>query len=1000
MRKLVLLCLLGTMLAFLQEAAAQTVVTGKVATRQNGSPLSGATIQVKGTQVTTVARDNGTFSITVPSGKNTLQVSFAGYKSVEVDLSKAASILLEEGSNEISEVIVTGYRAAQKKSFAGSASVVKGAEIAAVPIASFDQALQGRTPGLILRANSGQPGSSGSAIIRGRGSINGSTEPIYIVDGIQIAAADFSQLNPNDIENVSVLKDAVATSLYGSRGGNGVIVVTTKRGNAGKPRMEVDAYTGWSSLPNFNGIRLMNTNEKIDYELRRGGTSLAFYTAVQIDSLRKIETDWFKELTRTARTYSVNASAAGGSEKMKYFASVNYFTQEGTIINTGFDRITGRFNISQEVGNFSFGLNATGTVSNFKNTSETNTSIGAPLNAGLWTNPYERPLVNGRYSSAGNFVAGGTTFTRPRVSETFQPIPTTELFWNTNNSIDLRTVVSANAEYKLPFVKGLSVRTVYGIDYRQNDADRFVDRRSYSGGFNPRPTSGQFSNFRTSSYARAFAKSQRVTSTTSLNYVNSFGDHTVDAGLYYETVDQKTRDNSRTVFILESPFQNEAGATINADLIPRITAGGIQASLASYFGLFNYGYKNRYFLSANIRRDGSSRFGADKRFATFGGVGASWIISDEKFFGSNTSNWLNLLKFKVSYGTVGNQEGIGAYEAQGTVGGRLYNAGQGTSITSLENRDLQWESRTKFNTGFEFGFFKNRLTGALEYYSETTDNLFLPTELSRTTGFNTLTTNIGAVRNRGVEFSANYDIIKNRDWRVAVNANITFNNNQIVKLTDRDTIVSGIVARIKGKPIQSIFLVESAGVNPANGNALYRKLDGTTTETYNQNDRTIVGNSDPTFFGGFGWDVAYKGLAFNAQFSYFGGQKAYNNERNNIENPDYYVDNMNADLLTEWQKPGDITNIPRPGNVFVANTTRFVEDNSFIRLRAVTLSYTLPNAILQKAKMRSVTFYLSGTNLLTFTKFTGRDPEFASASLTGAFYPALRTVQAGLRVGF
>ncbi|HMO34084.1 MAG TPA: TonB-dependent receptor [Lacibacter sp.] len=998
MRKSALL-FLGMLLAFVQVAVAQTVVTGKITSRQTGTPLSGATIQVKGTNTTAVANDNGDFSIAVPAGRNTLVISYAGYTAKEVSLSNASSIQLDELNADMAEVVVTGYRAAQKKSFAGSAGTVKGAEIAAVPIASFDQALQGRTPGLILKASSGQPGASGSAIIRGRGSINGSTEPIYIVDGVQIAAADFSQLNPNDIENVSVLKDAVATSLYGSRGGNGVIVVTTKRGASGKPRLEVDVYTGWSRLPDFNGINLMTTDEKIDYELRRGGTSLEFYSQSEIDSLRRIKTNWFDEITRTGRTYSVNASAAGGSEKTKYFASVNYFTQEGTVRNTGFDRITGRFNLTQEAGNFTFGLNTTGTVSNFQNTSEANTGIGTPLNAGLWTNPYEQPFVPGRYNAAGNFVRGGTTLTRPRIAESFQPIPTTDLFWNTNNSVDLRTVVSGNAEYKIPFVKGLSVRTVYGIDYRQYDAERFVDRRTYAGGFNPRPTSGQFASFRTSSFNRNFFKSQRVTSTSSINYVKNVGDHSFDAGAYYETVDLKNSDYGRTVFLLETPLQNEAGATINADLIPRITAGGVEAALQSYFGLFNYGYKNRYFFTANIRRDGSSRFGADKRFATFGGVGAAWIISDESFL-SSTSGWLSLLKFKASYGTVGNQEGIGAYEAQGTVGGRLYNAGQGSIVTVLENRDLQWEERKKFNTGFDYGFFNNRLTGTLEYYNENTDNLFLPTELSRTTGFNTLTTNIGAVRNSGVEFSANYDIIRKRDLRVGVNANITYNKNQVTKLTDRDTIVSGIVARIVGKPIQSLFLVEYAGVNPANGNALYRKLDGTTTETYNINDRTIVGNSDPVFFGGFGMDVAYKGLAFNAQFSYFGGQSAYNNERNNIENPDYYFDNMNAALLNEWQKPGDITNIPRPGNAFVANTTRFVEDNSFIRLRAVTLSYTMPAAVMQKAKMRSMTFYLSGTNLLTFTKFVGRDPEFASASLTGAQYPALRTVQAGLRLGF
>ena len=990
------------LLSLTQVWAQTKVVSGKVVNAKDGSPVVGATINVNGRSIGATS-STGEFSVKVTPSTTKLSISSIGFADIDVSVGDGTlNISMAEGeSKTVTEVIVTGYRSAQKKSFAGSAGTIKGSEIAAVPIASFDQALQGRTPGLILKANSGQPGASGSAIIRGRGSINGSTEPIYIVDGIQIAAADFAQLNPNDIENVSVLKDAVATSLYGSRGGNGVIVVSTKRGTNGKARLEVDAYTGWSQLPDFNGMRLMTTNEKIDYELRRGGTqsSLPGYSPAMIDSLRKINTDWFKEISRTGRTTSVNASASGGSEKTKYFASVNYFTQEGTVRNTGFDRITGRFNLSQEAGNFSFGFNATGTASDFQNTSESDAAIGSPLNAGFWTNPYEQPFQPGRYNAAGNFIAGGTTLVRPRVSETFQPIPTTQLFLNSNSSIDLRTVLSGNAEYKIPFVNGLSVRTVYGIDYRQFNAERFVDRRTFSAGANPRPTSGQFANHRTSLFRRDFFKSQRTTNTNSINYSKSFGEHTVDAGAYYETVDLKTDQNGRTVFLLESPFKNEAGATINSDLIPRITASGVESALQSYFGVLNYGFKNRYFLTGNIRRDGSSRFGFDKRFATFGGVGAAWVISDETFM-DKSSSWLNLLKYKISYGTVGNQEGIGSYQAQGAVGARLYNSNQGSIVTELENRDLQWEERTKFNTGFEYGILNNRLTGTIEFYNETTDKLFLPTELSRTTGFNTLTRNVGAVRNRGIEMGLNYDIVRTKDLRVGINANFTYNKNEITRLAERDTIVSGIVARIVGKPINSLFLVEYAGVNPANGNALYRKLDGSTTETYSLNDRKIVGNSDPTHFGGFGADVAYKGLAMNAQFSYFGGQKAYNNERTNLENPDYYTDNVNATLLSEWQKPGDITKIPRPDDTFVAETTRFLENNSFIRLRAVTLSYTMPTSIIQKVKMRSIMFYMSGTNLVTFTKFVSRDPELVGSSLVGAVYPAMRTVQVGVRLGF
>jgi TonB-dependent starch-binding outer membrane protein SusC len=978
---------------------AQRVVTGKVVSKTDGAPLKGATVQIKGTNTTSLTDDLGAYSINVPANGRTLVISYTGFAAQEVAVGRGGVVVLEASSSELQAVVVTGYKSAQKKSFVGSAATVKGDEIAAVPVASFDQALQGKTPGVILRATSGQPGASGDILVRGRGSIQGATSPLFIVDGIQIAAADFAQINQNDIENLSVLKDAIATSLYGSRGANGVIVVTTKRGNNGKPKLEIDAFTGWSSFPTFQGFRLMTTNEKIDYELRRGGTSLESYTTQEIDSLRQINTDWEKEITRVARTYSVNASASGGNDKQRYFASINYFNQEGTVRNTGFDRITGRINLSQEVGNFSFGLNATGAASNLTNTSEQNAGISTPLNAGQWTNPFEQPFAPGRYSPAGNFIRGGSTLTRQRVSETFQPIPTTELFWNNNKSLDYRVVAALNAEYKIPFIKGLSVRTVYGVDYRQFNEERFVDRRTNSAGSNPRPTSGQFANYRTSSFARNFFSRARITNTNSINYTKDFGEHHLDLGAYYETVDVKDRNNGRTVFLLESPFQNEAGATINAELLPRVNAGGANAVLQSYFGLLNYGFKNKYFFSANIRRDGSSRFGADKRYGTFGGVGAAWLMSDEDFMAS-TAGWLNLLKVKASYGSVGNQEGIGAYEAQGALSGRLYNATQGTTVLAPPIDDLQWEDRTKFNIGIEFGLFKNRLNGTIDFYNENTNQLFLPTELSRTTGFNNLTRNVGSLNNRGVEIGVNYDIVRTKDLRFSFNANATFNQNKITRLTERDTIVSGIVARIVGQPVQSLFVVEYAGVNPANGNAQYRKLDGSLTETYDQNDRKIVGNADPTFFGGFGTTLSYKGLSFVTQFSYMSGMRIFNNERNNLENPDYYVDNVNADLLTEWKSQGDVTNIPRPGDVYVANTTRFIENNSFLRLRTVSLSYNLPSSLLNKIKFRSIQVYVSGFNLLTFTGYRGRDPESANASQTGAQYPAMRMVQTGLRLGF
>lgn len=1000
MRKLVwMLC--ASLLLSAQALLAQTrEITGKVTDSKDGSALSGATIYVQGTNRTTKSSPDGSFSVTAPTTAKTLLISFIGYKNQVINIGSGNVLVkMEQDVSVAEDVVVTGYKNRSKREFAGSAGTVKGDAIRATPIASFDQALQGQTPGLILRATSGQPGNSGSAIIRGRGSINGSTEPIYIVDGIQIAATDFALLNPNDIENVSVLKDAVAASMYGSRGGNGVIVVSTKRGRAGKPNLEIDAYTGWSVFPDFRDFKLMTANQKIDYELRRGGTSLSFYSAAEIDSMRKINTDWSKKLTRTGRTYSVNAAASGGSEKTRYYASMNYYKQDGTFINTGFDRLVGRINLSQDADNFTFGANITGTYSMYNNTSEINAGINAPLNALQWANPYEQEFVPGSYNAAGNFIAGGSSLARPRITETGQPIGTTEMAWNWNKDKQVRIVASGNAEYRFPFLKGLSAKVVYGIDYNQDEIQAFVDRRTYTAGTNPRPLSGANANFRTSSFARDYTTTQRVTNTNSLNFNRKFDDHSIDVGVYYEYIEQKNTNFGSTVFLLQTPLQNESGATVNADLLPRIRGGASEGRLQSYFALATYGYKNRYFVNANFRRDGSSRFGADKRYANFGGIGISWVALDEAFLQS----WKNVfsdLKFKASYGTVGSQEGIGFYESQGIIGARLYNATAGLNQTSIANPDLQWENRKKFNVGIDYALFNGRLYGSLEYYRETTDNLFLPRELSRTTGFNTLSVNIGSVRNSGIEYSISGDVIRKRDLKLTLNANITYNKNEVVRLADKDSVISGFIIRAIGKPISSIYLVDYVGVNPANGESQYRKRDGTITETFSLADRKIQGTSDPKFFGGFGFNLNYKGLALSAQFSYMLGTRVYNNERANLENPDYYYDNVNSDLLKEWQKNGDITKIPSPNSIFQYETTRFLENNSFLRLRNVAISYTVPTKITSKLKMSGITAYVSGTNLWTLTGYRGRDPEFPGASVTGAQYPALRTVQAGLRLNF
>jgi TonB-dependent starch-binding outer membrane protein SusC len=994
------LCLFAGLAVF-----AQRSVSGKVVDSKSGAALSGVNVSSRAGSITTDA--DGNFTVSVSGDRNnSVSFSLKGYQSQSVILNNGSSTTINlvptAATEQTTEVVVTGYRSLSRRSFTGASTTVSGEKIRNVPIASFDQALQGQTPGLLMRSTSGQPGNSGSIVVRGKGSINLSTEPTFIVDGIQISGADFAAINPNDIENISVLKDGLSTALYGSRGSNGVVVVTTKRGRAGKPNLEIEAYTGWSQFPEFRDFRLMTTNEKIDYELRRGGTSLEFYSAAVIDSMRKINTDWEKLLTQTGRTNSIAASASGGSDNTRYYTSVNYFKQEGTLKNTGYDRITGRVNLNQTAGDFLFGINVSGTYSNYSNTAEQNAGIGSPLNALQWANPYEQEFVKGFYNAAGNFVFGGNDLTRQRVTETFQPMPATELYWNNNTSKSIRLIAGGNAEYKIPFVKGLSVKTQYGIDYRQYDDFRFVDRRTYAAGSNPRPLSGASANFRTNSFATDFSLSQRITNTNSLNYVKKIGDHSIDVGAYYEYIQTKAKNNGRTLYGLASNFQNDAGSTINADLLPRLRFGGNERRIESYFGLLTYGFKNKYFINANLRRDGASVFGPRKKYATFGGVGVGWALTDEKFMENIKGNWLNNAKVRVSYGSVGNGgDQLPPYAWQAIIANRLYNSINGLIATTLENQDLQWEARVKFNAGLDYTVLNNRVTGSFEFYNETTKDFILDAGISPTTGFSFIRKNIGSVRNRGVELNMSATLLDTRGIRVVLNGNITFNKNEITKLADRDSIPVGTQQILAiGQPISALFLNEYVGVNPANGAALYRKLDGSTTENMNIADRRIVGAPDPRQFGGFGLNVEYKGFTLATQFAFQAKSFVLNYERNFLENPDYYFDNVSSDLLREWQRPGDITDIPNPNNLFQANTTRFLESSSFVRLRNVSLSYNFPAHIAKNLKLKNLMFYVNGTNLWTATKYRGRDPETATSVQAGAQYPALRTVTAGLRVNF
>lgn len=993
-----ILLLLGCIVFSTSSFAQERKVSGRITSTDDGAILPGVSVTIKGSSRGTQSDAQGNYTINVGSN-STLVYSFVGMVRQEIAVGNQSTINvgLKSDASQLSEVVVTGYGQGNRREFAGSAATISPAKIKDQPIASFDQLLQGQAPGVQVIAGSGQPGAAATIRVRGSGSVNGSNTPLYIIDGIQIDASGtstnsspFQTINPQDIETLTVLKDAEATAIYGSRGANGVVVIKTKQGRAGKTKFNYDGQYGQSYFPKSK-LELMNSQEKIDYELRRGGTDLEGYTQAEITALRAVDTDWQKEIFRMGRTQQHQLSASGGNESIIFYVSGNMFSQSGTVKGTDLNRYTGRVNISSTSSPFRFGLNSTVGYSKQNWQTEDNAGIASPLNAIRWANPYEKP-----YNDDG-------TYTQLRSG---QPNPVRELNETARNANELKIISSAFLEYDLPFLKGLTVRTNWGVDYSNQEETTYNSRFGQAG-------TASAVKGRAGRLFRDFERSTRFTGTTSLNYNKTVGDHTVRLGVYNEMVRFKLGSFGWTGYGLSGILQNEAGVTQNsATQIPDTRGNGIENALLSYFATATYGYKNRYFVNLNARRDGSSRFGENYRFANFGSIGASWVLSDEPFMSGLQGGALSNLRLKASYGSVGNQEGIGSFASLAIFqarGGRTnqtissYDGNSTVILTQLENPELRWEQKNTVNLGVEFGLFNKRVTGGVEFYNSITKNLFLNDQLSRTTGFNSINRNIGELQNRGIEIGLNTINVQTANFTWETNLNFTVNRNKILQLTPTTPEtgnISGLVINRIGYPINSNWLVESAGVDPQTGAQQFRKPSGEITTVYSPNDAQIFGPREAPFFGGITNSLRFRGLEVSALFTYAFGNYIFNNDRTNVEIPDYYTDNVSRALLREWQKAGDVTDIPNPNLPFNTSITHFLEKGDFLRLRNLTVSYSLPATTLRAAKLSSLRVFFQGQNFLTFTQFQGFDPEITGGQLTGAQYPALRTFTVGLGIGF
>jgi TonB-linked SusC/RagA family outer membrane protein len=998
MRKLLTL-LLCAVFAVGQLAAQTRTVKGTV-TDSKGSPVSNASVVVKGTTVGTTTDASGNFSINVPASAKALTVSSLNFTSQEVGISGKSSVTvsLVSTAQDLQEVVVVGYGTNKKSNLTGSVATLKAADVENLPFSSVDKALQGKVAGLQSVAASGQPGASQNIIIRGISSINGSSNPLWVIDGIPVNTGDASRLqttanllstlNPNDIESISVLKDAASQSIYGSRAANGVIVVTTKKGKAGKTKFRFDTEVGQSNTAYQNSrYRPLNAQQYIDIT-REGlvnlGTAPATIDATLASLGNGSGTDfsWLDNVTRNGTQQQYNASASGGNDKTQFFISGGRFIQDGTTINSTLTRTNGNFSITnQATDKLKIGMDMNiGVVSQ-----------RAPLNGGAFGNPvlssYFLLPTRSAYNSDGswNFTnLGGlhNTIALSYIDKRFL------------RQTGIRG--SVFGEYKI--LDNLKFRSQYGVDYNVLEEDQYN---------NPLHGDGAASNGRAFSY---YTRYYNWVWTNTLDFqqnVTRNGDLSANVQVGYEAQKSSAYFSSLQAqqfpptTLLTFPASGASPTTASASIS--------EYSFASQFATASLNYQNRFVASGSFRRDGSSKFSANNKFGNFWSAGVTWNIDREKFM--QNVRFITQLKLRSSYGVNGSNTAIGNYDYLPAYSfGANYNQLPGSSPTSVGNPNLTWELNKPFNVGIDVSMFKNRISFTAEWYTRNSESLLLSVPVSRTSGFNTITKNIGTMKNQGIELSLNVVPVQARDIKWEVDFNFANNKNTVVSLPDGNDIVNGLLLTRVGQPINSFFVREYAGVDPANGDPLWYadNTHGATTNVYpGVAARVVAGIAQPKYFGSIVNSITYKNFTLSAQFYYNFGNMVYDNWGS------YYlgsgfgaVYNKVVRQLDRWQKPGDITDIPKyiyNGNKnFQNSSTFYLQKGDFIRLREIQLSYTLPKTLLAKWGINSANFYVRGTNLWTWVKDKNLsfDPEQGtnSTSNLNVFIP--KTVTAGLNIGF
>ena len=977
-------------------------ITGVVTESETNLPLMGVNIIIKGTTSGNVSDLDGNYTITVPDQDAILVFSFMGFKPQEIPVNGLTTInvFMEESTEMLDEVMVVAYGTTKKASFTGAASSIDAEIIARIPVTSFEKALAGNVAGVQIANSTGQPGSGTEIRIRGRGSFSASNEPLYVIDGIPAVSGGMhtsssssspnpgnvmSTLNPGDIETITVLKDAAAASLYGSRAANGVILVTTKQGKAGVTKYAAKAYYGISdfAVKNYEGVTgeefLMLHRESMANYWGEGDPRIEEEMIKQ--GYVKPEdgfVDWYDVLFRKGKTQNYDLSATGGNEKTQFYISGNIFDQEGLALNSDLLRFSGRVNVTHKISKmFSVGINILAAYTD-QNSADGGTNYFNPfynVNRNCFPTEavydsngvYRRELQNGYYNLAREY---GLNERSHRV---------------------LRSMNTGWLEFR-PF-EFLTFRTTNRFDWINNDEIRYASPESRSG----EDEGGRITNTN--------RKNIRLSTSNLLTYAQTFRDiHNVNVIAAFEA------ESERSIrYTAEGEnFPNEGLRNIGVAAIPTDVYGYDDgSSIMSILSRVNYDFKNKYYFSASFRRDGSSKLGINERWANFYSLSGAWRLSSENFMSG--LNFLDDLKLRASFGTNGTLPS-GRYEHMALYSYDEAYDGRSATEAQISNDNLTWEKSINYNLGIDFSFFK-RLSGSVEIFKRFTDGLLMEMPLSRVTGFSSTWRNVGQMENQGFELALRGRIIEGRNFNWSATYFHTQVDNKITNLPDGEDIVSGRYIRRVGEPYYTFYVPVWAGVNPDDGAPQWYVVDENENITSEKTpfvgdaDPAVVGKADPDFFGSFNNDFSYKGFTLSFMFNFSVGGQLWYASGYKSWNDGYKVQYViQRDQVDRWQKPGDIARHPQriwKGNMDSEDySSRFLLDNNYLRLKDIMLAYHLPQKWTQRIKINNVTVYTQASNYITWAQQNIMDPEQRANGYPYFEMPPVKTITFGLEIVF